>query len=170
MRARTLTLFAFTKAFAMDGWRLGWIAADRSLIGPLTKVTATEVTHVNTFIQHGALAAITGPAEVLADMVEDDRRKRDLVVSRLNQMPGVTCALPQGTIYAFPDITGTGLTSQQAADAILDDAGVVVESGAFYGPAGEGHLRICFGSQPLDRLEEAMNRLTRFFNARSVAR
>jgi aspartate aminotransferase len=164
MKERTISMYAFTKAYAMDGWRLGYIATDASLIPGLMKITATEVTHVNTFIQHGALAAITGPASVLDAMVEDDRRKRDLVVSRLNHMPGVTCARPEGTIYAFPDIRGTGLKSQQAADLILEKTGVVVEAGSFYGDLGEGHLRVCFGSESFERIDEAMDRLSAFFN------
>lgn len=166
MRERTVTLFAFTKAYAMDGWRLGYLAADKALISALLKITASEVTHVNTFIQHGALAAITGPAHILQDMVDDDKRKRDLVVRRLNQMPGVTCELPQGTIYAFPDISGTGMTAQQAADEILEKTQVVVEAGSFYGERGEHHLRVCFGSQSIEKLDEAMDRLTAFFNKR----
>jgi aspartate aminotransferase len=165
MKERTISMFAFTKAYAMDGWRLGYIATDASLMPGLMKITANEITHVNTFIQYGALAAVTGPAEILQDMVDDDRRKRDLVVSRLNQMPGVTCASPEGTIYAFPDISGTGLKAQQAADLILEKAGVVVESGAFYGQSGDQHLRVCFGSQSYERLDEAMDRLSGFFNA-----
>ncbi len=164
MKARTITMIAFTKAWAMDGWRLGYLAADAAYIDALMKVTATEVTHVNTFIQYGALAALTGPQAPLAEMVEGDRRRRDLVVGRLNQMPGVVCPNPEGTIYAFPDISGTGLRAQQAAEAILDETGVVVEAGSFYGPAGEHHLRICFGSQSIERLDEAMDRLSRFFN------
>lgn len=164
MKERTISMFAFTKAYAMDGWRLGYLAADKAMMPALMKITASEVTHVNTFIQHGALAAVTGPALVLEAMVEDDRRKRDLVVTRLNQMPGVKCALPEGTIYAFADISGTGLGAQDAADAILDQVDVVVEAGSFYGPAGEGHLRVCFGSQSYERLEEAMDRLAKFFN------
>lgn len=164
MKDRTITMSAFTKAYAMDGWRLGYLACDRALMPGLMKITTSEVTHVNTFIQHGALAAVTGPREVLAGMVADDQARRDLVVSRLNQMPGVTCPAPEGTIYAFPDISGTGMKAQEAADAILDSVGVVVESGRFYGPEGEHHLRICFGAQTLERLEEAMDRLSRFFN------
>lgn len=164
MRERTITTFAFTKAYAMDGWRLGYLVADAAMIGPLMKITTNEVTHVNTFIQHGALAALTGPPEILAEMVADDRTRRDLVVSRLNQMPGVRCPEPEGTIYAFPDITRTGLTAQDAADRLLNEAQVVVEAGSFYGVQGEGHLRVCFGSQTAERLEEAMDRMSRFFN------
>ena len=81
MKERTITMVAFTKAYAMDGWRLGYLAADASFIPALMKITATEVTHVNTFIQYGALAALTGPASVLEEMVADDQRRRDLVVS-----------------------------------------------------------------------------------------
>lgn len=165
MKARTITMSAFTKAYAMDGWRLGYIVADATFIDALMKITTTEVTHVNTFIQHGALAAVTGPKHVLAGMVTDDAARRDLVVTRLNQMPGVICPPVEGTIYAFPDISATGLTAQQVADQMLDQVGVVVEAGSFYGSQGEHHLRVCFGAQNLDRLTEAMDRMSRFFNA-----
>ncbi len=165
MKGRTVALFAFTKAYAMDGWRLGYVVADAALMGPLMKITTNEVTHVNTFIQHGALAAVTGDASVLAGMVARDRARRDLVVGRLNQMPGVTCAPVEGTIYAFPNIAATGLSAQDCADRLLDETGVVVEAGSFYGAAGEGHLRVCFGCAEIDVLTDAMDRMQRFFNA-----
>lgn len=164
MKERTISMFAFTKAYAMDGWRLGYIAADQSLIGPMMKITTNEVTHVNTFVQHGALAALTGDPAILQGMVDRDRERRDLVVSRLNQMPSVTCAPVEGTIYAFPNITATGLTAQDCADMLLAATGVVVEAGSFYGDAGEGHLRVCFGCADMDVLREAMDRMQRFFN------
>jgi aspartate aminotransferase len=165
MKERTISMFAFTKAYAMDGWRLGYVVADSALMGPLMKITTNEVTHVNTFIQHGALAAVTGDPSVLAGMVARDRERRDLVVTRLNQMPGVTCAAVEGTIYAFPDITATGLTAQTCADRLLEETGVVVEAGSFYGQAGEGHLRVCFGCAEIDVLTDAMDRMQRFFNS-----
>ncbi|MEQ6250689.1 aminotransferase class I/II-fold pyridoxal phosphate-dependent enzyme [Sulfitobacter sp. HNIBRBA3233] len=165
MKERTITMGAFTKAYAMDGWRLGWIAADAGMIGPLMKITASEVTHVNTFIQAGAVAALQGPPQVLEDMVGRDRDRRDLVVSRLNQMPGVSCAPVEGTIYAFPDIRGTGLAAQDCAERLMEETGVVVEAGSFYGAAGEGHLRVCFGCASLDTLGEALDRMQRFFNS-----
>lgn len=165
MKERTITMCAFTKAYAMDGWRLGYLAADAALISPLMKITTNEVTHVNTFIQHGALAALTGQPSILSSMVARDRERRDLVVSRLNQMPGVTCAPVEGTIYAFPDISATGLSSQECADRLLEETGVVVEAGSFYGQQGEGHLRVCFGCTDATVLEDAMNRMQRFFNA-----
>jgi len=164
MKERTISMFAFTKAYAMDGWRLGYVVADSALMGPLMKITTNEVTHVNTFIQHGALAAVTGDPSVLAGMVARDRERRDLVVGRLNQMPGVICAPVEGTIYAFPNISATGLNAQDCADRLLADTGVVVEAGSFYGDAGEGHLRVCFGCAEMDVLTDAMDRMQRFFN------
>ncbi len=165
MAERTISMFAFTKAYAMDGWRLGYVVADSALMGPLMKITTNEVTHVNTFIQHGALAAVTGDPAVLAGMVARDRERRDLVVGRLNQMPGVTCAPVEGTIYAFPNISATGLNAQDCADRLLAETGVVVEAGSFYGDAGEGHLRVCFGCAEIDVLTDAMDRMQRFFNS-----
>jgi aspartate aminotransferase len=162
MAERTISLYAFTKSYAMDGWRIGYATAAPDILGAMLKVTANDVTHVNTFVQYGALAAITGDPAVLRHMVDDERIKRDFLVDALNRMPGVVCPLSEGSIYAFPDIRGTGLDSQTLADRLLAEARVVVESGAFYGAAGEGYLRICFGSQSLPVIEEAVVRLDRF--------
>ena len=163
MAERTISLFAFTKSYAMDGWRIGYMTAPEGAVDALLKITANDVTHVNTFVQEGALAAVTGDPQVLQELIAEDKVKRDIVVSRLNQMAGVTCAWPEGTIYAFPDITATGLTSQALAERLLEETGVVIEAGSFYGATGEGHLRVCFGSLPLEAIEEAMTRLQRFF-------
>jgi aspartate aminotransferase len=163
MAERTITLFAFTKAFAMDGWRLGYLAAPSRMIEAMLKISMNDVTHVNTFIQYGGLAAVTQSPEVVTEMTADDQRKRDLVVGRLQQMRGVSCASPDGTIYAFANIEGTGRNSTDIAVDLLEKAQVVVEDGAFYGAEGRGHLRVCFGSQTYERLEEAMDRMANYF-------
>lgn len=164
MAERTISLFAFTKAYAMDGWRIGCAVADKRLMPALLKITMNDVAHVNTFIQHGAIAALTGPQDCLDAMHAEDERKRAMVLRALNQMPGVTCAPPEGTIYAFPNIAATGRKAADLANEILDRTHVVVEAGTFYGPAGEGHLRICFGAESYERIEEAMRRLGGFFS------
>ncbi|WP_420138339.1 pyridoxal phosphate-dependent aminotransferase [Sphingomonas sp.] len=164
MADRTISLFAFTKAYAMDGWRLGYAHAPEPLLRAMLKVTANDITHVNPFVQYGGLAALEQGGATMRAMVADDRAKRDVVVRALNQMPGVRCAAPEGTIYAWPDIAGTGHTGAALADLILDQAHVVVEAGSFYGPMGSDHLRICFGSEPLPRIEEAMGRIGRLLN------
>lgn len=167
MAARTISLFAFTKAYAMDGWRLGYLHAPSNMIPAMLKISMNDVTHVNTFIQYGGIAALTDAEESVRGMVEDDRVKRDLVVGRLREMPAVRCELPEGTIYAFPNIERTGLSSTEVASLLLERAGVVVEDGTFYGPHGQGHLRVCFGSQTWDRLALALDRMEEFFRALS---
>ena len=164
MAARTVSMFAFTKAYAMDGWRLGYTVAAPALMAGLVKISTSAVTHVNSFIQYGGLVAVTGDPGPAIAMVADDRAKRDLVVQRLNQIPGVRCPSPEATIYAFPDITGTGIPAQALAERILHEAHVVVEAGSFYGAGGEGHLRVCFGAESTPRIEQALDRLSRFFN------
>lgn len=163
MAERTITLFAFTKAYAMDGWRLGYLVADPALMPALMKITMNDVSHVNTFIQAGGVAALNGSQVVAEEMVVEDRRRRDLVCRRLNALPGIVCPVPESTIYVFPNIEGTGYTSQELADQLLVHAKVSVEAGSFYGPSGEGYLRFCIGSESYERIEEAMDRLDVFF-------
>jgi aspartate aminotransferase len=81
----------------------------------------------------------------------------------MNQMSGVRCGAPEGTIYAFPDVSATGKPAQRVADELLERCHVVTEAGTFYGPAGEGRLRVCFGAEPYERIEEALDRMARYF-------
>lgn len=163
MWERTFSMFALTKAYAMDGWRLGYVACPKKFIPALMQVTVNDVAHVNVFIQHGARAAISGPQETFREMLAEDDRRRRLVYDRLNAIDGIDCPLPQGTIYAFPDVRAFGKPSKQIAEELLEETGVVTEDGAFYGATGEGHLRICFGSEPYDVLEEALDRMQGYF-------
>lgn len=163
MQERTVSMFAFTKSYAMDGWRIGYLAAPAWLMPGLLKITANDVTHVNTFIQAGALEAVVGQQEVLRGMIADDDAKRRLMLQRLNAMANVSCAHVEGTIYAFADVRATGVPSQELAERLLKEARVVVEAGSFYGPQGEGFLRLCFGSASYEQIEQAMDRLQVFF-------
>ena len=167
MWERTITHFAFTKAYAMDGWRMGYAVAPKRFIDAMLKISKNDIAHVNVFIQEGGRAAVSGSQDAVAEMVAEDCRRRDLIVERLNAMPGVRCPAPEGSIYAFPDISATGWESGPLARELLKQTRVVVEEGTFYGAEGEGHLRICFGAEPYERLEEAMNRLHAFFAART---
>lgn len=160
---RTFSLFAYTKAFAMDGWRLGYAVCKKEFMPALMKITVNDVAHVNVFIQAGAHAAIAGPQDCLAEMLREDDRRRQLICRRLNAIDGIQCPSPQGTIYAFPDVSSFGKPSAQLAEEIMEATYVVTEAGSFYGPAGEGHLRMCFGAESYDRIDEAMDRLQKFF-------
>ncbi|MGZ9569540.1 pyridoxal phosphate-dependent aminotransferase [Alcaligenes nematophilus] len=163
MQERTVSMFAFTKSYAMDGWRIGYLAAPAWLMPGLLKITANDVTHVNTFIQAGALEAVVRQQEALRGMIADDDAKRRLMLQRLNAMANVSCAQVEGTIYAFADVRATGVPSQELAERLLKEARVVVEAGSFYGPQGEGFLRLCFGSVSYEQIEQAMDRLQVFF-------
>ncbi|MCY4157557.1 MAG: pyridoxal phosphate-dependent aminotransferase [Gammaproteobacteria bacterium] len=167
MRERTITHFAFTKAYAMDGWRMGYATAPKRFIDAMLKVSKNDIAHVNVFIQEGGRAAVSGSQEAVEDMVREDCRRRDLVVERMNAMPGVRCPMPEGSIYAFPDISGTGWDDAGLARALLKETSVCVEAGSFYGQAGAGHLRVCFGAEPYERLEVAMDRMQAFLASRS---
>ncbi len=162
MWERTFSLFAYTKAFAMDGWRLGYAVCKKEFMPALMKITVNDVAHVNVFIQEGARAALTGPQDCLAEMLKEDARRRELICRRLNAIDGIVCTLPQGTIYAFPDVRGLGQPSERLAAEILKATYVATEAGCFYGATGEGHLRMCFGAEPYERIEEAMDRLQEF--------
>lgn len=162
MAERTVTMFAFTKSYAMDGWRLGYLAAPAAAVPALLKITANDVTHVNTFVQEGGLAALTGDMAPLQAILAEDKAKRDRLVTRLNQLPGIRCNWPEGTIYAFPDVSAYGMPAQVFAERLMDEAGVVVEAGSFYGPAGEGHVRICFGSLGIAEVDRAIDRIAGF--------
>jgi aspartate aminotransferase len=96
-------------------------------------------------------------------MLKEDNRRRELICRRLNEMKGVVCPRPQGTIYVFTDISSFGKPSAQRAGVKLEETYVVTEAGSFYGQTGEGHLRMCFGAESYDRIEEAMNRLSAYF-------
>jgi len=164
MKERTISLFAFTKGYAMDGWRMGYAVAQRNLMEAILKITINDMAHVNVFIQEGGYAAITGSQDCVLEMVAEDQRRRDLVCSRLNAMRNVQCDVPEGTIYAFPNIQATGLCSQEIAESMLKESHVVVEAGSFYGAGGEGYLRICFGAESYERIAQAMDRMELFFN------
>ena len=169
MKEHTITVSAFTKAYAMDGWRIGYAAAPPHIIADLRRITLNSTTHPCVFAQEGALAAVRESQDCVRAMVEEDARRRDLVVEALNSMPGVSCGTPEGTIYAFADFSSLGRSSIELSRQILESAHVALESGAFYGKRGEGYLRICFGAESYERLAEGMHRLGAWVAAQEKA-
>jgi len=165
MKEHAITISAFTKGYAMDGWRIGYAAAPENIINQMLKITLNETTHLCVFAQEGALAAVTASQDCVKEMVADDCLRRDLIVERLNNMPGVRCAQPQGTIYAFPDFSAWGIASEQLSLDILHHTHVATEAGSFYGTAGKGYLGICIGSESYDRAKEALDRIENYLNS-----
>jgi len=170
MWERTFSCYAYTKVYAMDGWRLGYVTCHEKFMPALMMIAVNDVAHVNVFIQEGAYAALTGPQDCRIEMLAEDDRRRQLVSRRLNAIDGISCPLPQGTIYSFPDVSAFGIPSLQMAEEILAETRVVTEDGSFYGATGEGHLRICFGAESYERIDEAMDRLQQYFESQKTRR
>ncbi|MFC6836575.1 pyridoxal phosphate-dependent aminotransferase [Halomarina ordinaria] len=152
-----LTVGSCSKSHAMTGWRVGWLAGDRSVVDEATKVRESTTSCTSSVSQHAALAALTGPQEPTERMYEAFRERRDYVVDRIAGLDGVSAPMPEGAFYAFlePD---TDEESLPLAKRLLTDHGVVLAPGTGFGEAGEGSLRLSFANS-LERLEEGFDRL-----------
>lgn len=158
MAERTLTFNGFSKAYAMTGWRLGYVAGPEALVAPLLKVHGHSVTCVSGFLQAGAVAALTGPQDFLPEMLGAFDRRRRLLAHGLAAIPGVRCALPEGAIYAFADVRALGWPSAELAERLLSEVHVATVPGAAFGQAGEGFLRFAL-TVPEARVVQAVERL-----------
>jgi aspartate/methionine/tyrosine aminotransferase len=158
MAERTIVLDGFSKTFAMTGWRLGYAVVPPSLIETYGQLVINTISCAPTFVQEGAVQALEGPQDDVEAMVVEFKARRDLVVARLNDIPGIRCATPLGAFYAFPSIAGTGLTGQQLADRLLQEAGVCVLAGTAFGGVGTEHIRISYANSRAN-LTEALDRI-----------
>ncbi len=160
MEERTIVIDTFSKTYAMTGWRIGWTVAPKPVIEKLSIFLQDTITNVAAFIQKAAYAAMTGPH----DWVEKKRKvlqmKRDKMVSGLNSIPGIKCDTPSGAFYAFPDITGTGYSSQEFTDFLIENLGVAVVSGTAFGSQGEGYVRVTYACSD-DDIDEGIKRMKR---------
>src|SRR5437773_2762920 len=146
-------------AGARGGWRLGYGVFPRPLVEPVTKLVTNSVSCTATFVQRAGAAALSAwPVEV-ERMRAAFRERRDAVVRGLNAIPGISCRMPHGAFYVFPNVSGLGLgTSAQVADRILDEAGVAVLAGTCFGRGGEGYLRLSYANS-LPNLAKAVERI-----------
>src|SRR5712692_6725636 len=158
MRERVILSDGFSKAYAMTGWRLGFGVVPRRLAEPLTRLVINSNSCTAAFVQLAGLAALRGPQDAVDRMVAEFRRRRDLVVSSLRDIPGVRCAEPRGAFYAFPDVRGLPVSANELASRLLEEHGVATLSGTAFGPVGDGHLRISYVSAP-EVLTEAVQRI-----------
>jgi aspartate aminotransferase len=146
MADRTILLDGWSKTYAMTGWRLGFGVFPPALVEPVTRLVINSVSCTSAFSQYAAAAALQGPQEGVGRMVEEFRRRRDVIVSGLNAIPGITCVEPQGAFYVFPNVTGTGLSSGELAARLLQDAGVAALAGTAFGACGEGYMRFSYAN------------------------
>lgn len=157
---RVILSNGFSKAFAMTGWRLGVIVAPRILAERMMLLLQTTSSCVSTFIQRAGIEAVTGDQAPVREMMREYELRRNLLVQGLNAIPGITCHLPGGAFYAFPDVSSFGMTSEHFADAMLEEAGVALLPGSNFGAQGEGFVRVCYAASRAD-IAEALERLGR---------
>ncbi len=145
MFERTITCFTYSKTYSMTGWRLGYTVAGQPWMQGLQKCLLYSTNGVSTPTQWAGLAALTTPREYFAELREEYRERRNLIVNGLNEL-GLPCEMPAGAFYAFPDATRLSTSSQTAADILLQQAKVATVPGIVFGPHGEGHLRFSFST------------------------
>jgi aspartate/methionine/tyrosine aminotransferase len=161
---RTIILDGFSKTYAMTGWRLGYGVMPAPLAEEMAKLQVNSNSCTGAATQYAGLAALQGPQDAVDTMLAEFRARRDLVVSGLNELPGVECITPQGAFYAFPHIEETGYRADELADLLLDEAGVACLSGTAFGRHGENHLRLSYAnsreniSRALERMGEVLSR------------
>src|SRR4051812_7188437 len=168
MLDRTIVLDSLSKTYAMTGWRCGYAAVPHALVEPLTRFIVNSTSCVPPFVQRAGVAALTGPQDDVAAMRAEFRARRELVVAGLNALPGVSCRVPHGAFYAFPNVAAVPLATDVLADRLLDEAGVALLSGTAFGAAGENHLRISYATSR-ERLALGLERMGAFIAALAPA-
>ena len=161
MLDRTIILDGFSKTYAMTGWRLGYGLFPDNLVEPISRLITNSVSCTASFSQMAAIEAITGSQQASNNMVAEFKARRDLVVSGLNNIPGIHCPIPKGAFYAFPNIEQTGMTSSDFASKLLNETGVALLDGESFGKYGKGHVRISFANSR-ENLSEAIARIEKF--------
>ena len=160
MKERTILLGGFSKAYAMTGWRVGWVCAPSDILEAMMKIHQYIVMSAPTPSQFAALEAIRNGEEDARRFVAEFDRRRRLMVKGLNSM-GLTTCEPKGAFYVFPSVRSTGLDDIAFAERLLDEEKVAVIPGSAFGECGRGHVRMCYAS-PYNLLEEALERIGRF--------
>jgi aminotransferase len=160
MTERTIFLHGFSKAFAMTGWRIGYACGPAALIDAMMKVHQYAMMCASIIAQEGALEALKNGWDNVQKMREQYHRRRDLIVRRLNEI-GLTCHLPRGSFYAFPNVTASGKSEKDFAVGLLEKEKVAVVPGMAFGENGRGHVRACFATS-YEQIIEACDRIERF--------
>ena len=159
MSNRTIIINGVSKAYAMTGWRIGFVASKNpEFISAMIRVLQYTVTCASSVSQYAALAALEGPQECTEEMRVQFDRRRKLVYESINKIPGLSCICPKGAFYCFVNIKGLGITDEEASEYFLNEAGVAMIPGSAFGVYGTGYLRIAF-SNSYENIEKAMGKI-----------
>ena len=156
LRRRVLVAGSLSKTYAMTGWRIGYALGPREWIKAMTCVQSHSTSNPTSISQQAAIEALTGPQDSVAQMLQAYSERRDWLIPALNDLPGVTCTTPRGAFYAFPNVKGTGLTSEELTTRLLEEAHVAVTPGDAFG--APGYLRLSYATS-LEKLEAGVERI-----------
>jgi aspartate/methionine/tyrosine aminotransferase len=165
MLNNTILLNGFSKTYAMTGWRLGYAILPPDLVTHVVRLIINSVSCTSPFTQYAGIEALTGPQDKVSQMVTEFKKRRDLIVDGLNNIPGISCRLPKGAFYAFPNVKKIGMDSKSFADHLLNEAGVATVDGAAFGQYGEGYLRLSYATsqenitKALERIKSVVSRI-----------
>jgi len=165
MKEKTILLDGFSKTYAMTGWRLGYGVMRKDLAQKVAQLQTNSNSCTCTFTQIAGIEALKGSQAEPERMDAEFKKRREVIVSGLNDIKGITCKKPRGAFYVFPNITGTGMNCRELGDYLLKEAGVAVLSGTSFGKYGEGYLRLSFANsigniqKALDRISKAVEKL-----------
>lgn len=161
MRERTITVNGFSKAFAMTGWRMGYLAADAKLILPMLKVHQYAVASSNIIAQNAAITALQAGEACVEEMRQEYARRRRFLLDSFAEIPEISCAEPAGTFYMYPNISGSGMSGTEFANRFLMEAGVATVPGTAFDSFCNSHIRISYASS-MESLQMAVSRLKDF--------
>lgn len=162
---RTITSSGFAKAYSMTGWRLGYLAGSTDLIKAVSTIQGHSTSNVCTFAQYGAIAALEGSQDCVEQMRKAFAERRKVMLERLNAIPGLTCAPPDGAFYLFINISKTGMTSLEFCDALLEQKQVAAIPGVAFG--ADDHIRLSYATD-MTSIEKGMDRLDKFVRSCKV--
>jgi len=154
----TITVNSFSKTYAMTGWRIGYVVANEAITTDIRKIHGFMVSCAPASAQKAAVGALSGPQDCVSEMVDEYRRRRDLIVGGLNDIDGFQCTPPKGTFYAFPNVSKLGMPSAKIGEELLEQAKTATIPGSAFGEAGEGYLRLSFASSQRN-IQEALSRI-----------
>ncbi len=166
MKERTFTMNGMSKAYAMDGWRLGYVAAPEEYILAMNKFHQHNTTCAPNFVQAAAIAALNEEGDEVKEMVKEYQRRRDYAVKAINEIPGLHCECPKGAFYIFINCKSLKMKSSDLSAFLLEEAKIALVPGDVFGPGGEGYLRMSFansyenvaaGCEQLRKAVEALN-------------
>jgi aspartate aminotransferase len=160
MKDKTILLDGFSKTYAMTGWRLGYGVMRKDIAQKVAQLMTNSTSCTASFTQMAGMEALKGPQDDAEKMVAEFKKRREVIVSGLNSIKGISCKKPRGAFYVFPNITGTGMDCRKLGDHLLYNAGVAVLPGTSFGKFGEGYLRLSFANS-VENIKKALDRIAK---------